>query len=167
MRIYPKALVRLRYTATPSYKQVGRVVLAAACRARGSSQLAQLAASMPRSLPHLDIAVWRSDPSRFARQLRLACHHDGFLQLRHRIPTPLVEHVKSEARNFFAQDAEHKHAIDYRGSPAFRGYMACGVENTAGRPDLREQVEIAAEGELALTLTLTLILTLTLTLTLT
>ena len=101
---------------------------------------------MPRSLPHLDIAVWRSDPSRFARQLRLACHHDGFLQLRHRIPTPLVEHVKSEARNFFAQDAEHKHAIDYRGSPAFRGYMACGVENTAGRPDLREQVEIAAEG---------------------
>ena len=100
-------------------------------------------------LPHLDIAVWRSDPSRFARQLRQACHHDGFFQLRHRIPTPLVEHVKSEARNFFAQDTEHKDAIDYRGSPAFRGYMACGVENTAGRPDLREQVEIAAEGELA------------------
>ena len=100
-------------------------------------------------LPHLDIAVWRSDPSRFARQLRQACHHDGFFQLRHRIPTPLVEHVKSEARSFFAQGAEHKDAIDYRGSPAFRGYMACGVENTAGRPDLREQVEIAAEGELA------------------
>jgi len=100
-------------------------------------------------LPHLDIAVWRSDPSRFARQLRQACHHDGFFQLRHRIPTALVEHVKSEARGFFAQGAEHKDAIDYRGSPAFRGYMACGVENTAGRPDLREQVEIAAESELA------------------
>ena len=100
-------------------------------------------------LPHLDIAVWRSDPTRFARQLRQACHHDGFFQLRHRIPTPLVEHVKTEARSFFAQGAEHKDAIDYRGSPAFRGYMACGVENTAGRPDLREQVEIAAEGELA------------------
>ena len=100
-------------------------------------------------LPLLDIAVWRSDPSRFARQLRHACHHDGFFQLRHRIPTPLVEHVKSEACSFFAQEAEHKDAIDYRGSPAFRGYMACGVENTAGRPDLREQVEIAAEGDAA------------------
>ena len=94
-------------------------------------------------LPHLDIAVWRSDPSRFARQLRQACHHDGFFQLRHRIPTPLVEHVKAEARSFFAQGAEQKDAIDYRGSPAFRGYMACGVENTAGRPDLREQVDLA------------------------
>ena len=100
-------------------------------------------------LPHLDIALWRSDPSRFAGQLRHACHHDGFFQLRHGIPTALVEHVKAEARSFFAQSVEHKAAIDYRGSPAFRGYMACGVENTAGRPDLREQVEIAAEGELA------------------
>ena len=40
---------------------------------------------------------------------------------------------------------EEKAAIDYSLSPAFRGYMACGVENTAGRPDVREQVEIAAE----------------------
>ena len=52
----------------------------------------------------------------------------------------------AEAREFFARGAEHKRAIDYSQSPAFRGYMAVGVENTAGRCDHREQLEIAAEG---------------------
>jgi len=52
----------------------------------------------------------------------------------------------NEARLFFARPVEEKQRIGYGSSSAFRGYMANGVENTAGKPDLREQVEIAAEG---------------------
>ena len=68
------------------------------------------------------------------------------IQLRHRVPSGVVERAVAEAREFFARGAEHKRAIDYSQSPAFRGYMAVGVENTAGRCDHREQLEIAAEG---------------------
>ncbi|EOD10878.1 hypothetical protein EMIHUDRAFT_104970 [Emiliania huxleyi CCMP1516] len=99
-----------------------------------------------RRLPVLDLALWRSAPADFASQLRHACHHHGFFQLRHRVPSGVVERAVAEAREFFARGAEHKRAIDYSQSPAFRGYMAVGVENTAGRCDHREQLEIAAEG---------------------
>ena len=99
-----------------------------------------------RRLPVLDLALWRSAPADFAAQLRHACHHHGFFQLRHRVPAGVVERAVAEAREFFARGAEHKRAIDYSQSPAFRGYMAVGVENTAGRCDHREQLEIAAEG---------------------
>uniref|UniRef100_A0A7S3TJX5 Non-haem dioxygenase N-terminal domain-containing protein n=1 Tax=Emiliania huxleyi TaxID=2903 RepID=A0A7S3TJX5_EMIHU len=99
-----------------------------------------------RRLPVLDLALWRSAPANFASQLRHACHHHGFFQLRHRVPSGVVERAVAEAREFFARGAEHKRAIDYSQSPAFRGYMAVGVENTAGRCDHREQLEIAAEG---------------------
>jgi isopenicillin N synthase-like dioxygenase len=97
-------------------------------------------------LPLLDIGVWRSDPQKFVRALRHACHHDGFFQLRHGVPAPVTRRLVTEAQTFFARSAEDKQRIDYSRSPAFRGYMATGVENTAGKPDLREQVEIAAEG---------------------
>jgi isopenicillin N synthase-like dioxygenase len=97
-------------------------------------------------LPLLDIRAWRRDPHAFATELRHACHRIGFFTLRHDLPPGLPERVFEEARRFFAQPAPVKAALDYASSPAFRGYMANGVENTAGKPDLREQVEIAAEG---------------------
>ncbi|KAL1511689.1 hypothetical protein AB1Y20_004979 [Prymnesium parvum] len=98
-----------------------------------------------RRLPLLDIARWRNDPHGFAGQLRTACHLDGFFMLRHDLPSSLTERLFAEARRFFSLPAEAKRTIEYSHSPAFRGYMRCGLENTAGRPDLREQVEIAAE----------------------
>lgn len=107
--------------------------------------LRRLFFKMCSRLPLLDIAHWRIDPLGFAAKLRHACHHDGFFQLRHGLPVGLVGRVVSEAREFFGRCDEQKRAIDYCQSPAFRGYMATGVENTAGRPDLREQVEVAAE----------------------
>ena len=58
----------------------------------------------------------------------------------------LTELVMAEARRFFDLSDTAKREIDYSQSPAFRGYMSVGVENTAGKPDLREQVEIATEG---------------------
>ena len=102
-------------------------------------------------LPLLDIRAFRTDPQRFAEELRHACHHAGFFQLRHGLPVSLVERVVSEAREFFARSDEEKQAVDYSQSSAFRGYMRVGVENTAGKTDLREQVEIAAEGAPAAT----------------
>ena len=99
-----------------------------------------------RQLPLLDIRTWRSHPRAFAEDLRRACHRVGFFTLRHDLPARLPKQVFKEARKFFDSPSEIKHTIDYTSSPAFRGYMANGVENTAGRPDLREQVEIATEG---------------------
>jgi len=104
---------------------------------------------MSRALPLLDIATWRVDPQRFVSELRHACHHVGFFQLRHRVPSSLTERTTHAARRFFALSSAEKRAIDYAQSPAFRGYMSSGVENTAGVPDRREQLEVAAEGPTA------------------
>jgi isopenicillin N synthase-like dioxygenase len=52
-----------------------------------------------------------------------------------------------QARQFFNSPLKEKLSISYESSPAFRGYMALGVENTAGRMDQREQVEYAVETE--------------------
>jgi len=40
---------------------------------------------------------------------------------------------------------EEKMSISYENSPAFRGYMPIGVENTEGKVDRRDQIEYAAE----------------------
>ena len=99
-----------------------------------------------RHLPQLDIRTWRREPRRFAEQLRAACHHFGFFTLRHDLPSGLAERQLREAARFFSLPRHEKLAVDYGGSAAFRGYMSVGVENTAGRPDVREQLEIAVEG---------------------
>ena len=96
-------------------------------------------------LPLLDIRAFRSNPQRFAEELRHACHHYGFFQIRHGMPGSVVSRATALSREFFALPEEAKRRIDYTNSSAFRGYMANGVENTAGKPDLREQVEIAPE----------------------
>ena len=95
--------------------------------------------------PLLDIRRWRVAPREFADELRHACHHIGFFQVRHDLPPSLVAETVRLANSFFALPEAAKRRIDYANSPQFRGYMANGVENTAGKPDLREQVEIAPE----------------------
>lgn len=112
---------------------------------RGQAPSARLAVIAMR-LPLLDMRRWHESPAAFAQELRIACHRFGFFQLRHRIPDHVAERTMNEARRFFARPVEEKQRIGYGSSSAFRGYMAYGVENTAGKPDLREQVEIAAEG---------------------
>ena len=88
---------------------------------------------------------WRTAPSQFAERLRFAAHNVGFFTLRHRLPDGVAEGVMAASREFFALSADQKSSMDYSRSAAFRGYMAVGVENTAGAPDVREQVELAAE----------------------
>ena len=95
--------------------------------------------SARRVIPLLDIADWRASPKRFATQLREACHRVGFFTLRHGLPDGMAAGALESAREFFALDTEHKLRMDYRNSPAFRGYMPLGVENTGGLTDLREE----------------------------
>ena len=99
----------------------------------------------PMRFPLLDIKLWRRDPHAFAEELRHACHHIGFFQVRHGVSPTLVRRTTELSRTFFALPAVAKRSMDYSNSAQFRGYMTNGVENTAGKPDLREQVEIAPD----------------------
>lgn len=95
-------------------------------------------------IPILDIAKYHSNRAAFVEELRSACHTVGFFLIRHDFG-PLAGSMLDEARTFFARPLEEKLRISYENSPAFRGFMQLGVENTSGRVDYREQVEYAVE----------------------
>lgn len=87
------------------------------------------------------------EPESFAQELKSACRDVGFFVLAG-LPAEVAslhEDVLEVGRRFFALPGKRKDAIDYRNSPHFRGYMRLGVENTAGKPDEREQIELGRE----------------------
>jgi len=97
-------------------------------------------------IPLLDIQSYYEDPASFVEELREACHTVGCFLLRHDMPENVApSSLLDEVRCFFQNPLEQKLAISYEHSPAFRGYMQLGVENTAGKTDVREQVEYAVE----------------------
>ena len=88
----------------------------------------------------------------FCETLRETCHMVGFFYLDLAdadadagVTRATLESVLDAARKFFALPDELKTAMDNRASPAFRGYVRLGAENTAGRPDMREQVEFGVD----------------------
>ena len=88
----------------------------------------------------------------FCETLRETCHMVGFFYLDLAdadadagVTRATLESVLDAARRFFALPDELKTAMDNRASPAFRGYVRLGAENTAGRPDMREQVEFGVD----------------------
>ena len=92
----------------------------------------------------------RAAEAAFAAELREVCHTVGFFYVAgidaFISPTTRRDALAAATR-FFAMPQEKKDAMDYRNSPAFRGYVRLGAENTAGLPDLREQVEFGVEAE--------------------
>ena len=96
-------------------------------------------------IPLLDIQSYYEDPSSFAQDLREACHTVGFFLLRHDFLYDVAPTMLEEARRFFSLPLEAKMTISYENNPAFRGYMQLGSENTAGKIDVREQIEYAVE----------------------
>lgn len=99
-----------------------------------------------QSWPILDMETFHVDRAAFVQAFRKACTGTGFFYLRHRIPSTVVQAMLQETRTFFEDAcAADKHRISYEHNPALRGYMALGVENTAGRIDQREQIEYATE----------------------
>jgi len=97
------------------------------------------------SLPILNLSLHRTNPALFADQLRKACHEIGFFLLQHDIPSTVCNRALDETHQFFSRPLEEKMTISYEQSPAFRGYMPLGVENTEGKVDGRDQIEYAAE----------------------
>ena len=95
------------------------------------------------SLPVLDLDLWIRDRASFAHQFREACTDIGFLYLKCQLQTH--NEMMNEARRFFSSSTDIKRTVDYANSPSLRGYMALGVENTAGKIDMREQIEYAVE----------------------
>ena len=72
-------------------------------------------------------------------------HEIGFFLLRHDIPEVVCKRALNETNTFFQRSTSEKMTISYENSPAFRGYMPIGVENTEGKVDRRDQIEFAAE----------------------
>ena len=68
--------------------------------------------------------------------LRAACHETGLFYLRLG-DAEACERCAAAARKFFDSDDATKAICSYEDSPAFRGYMRLGVENTGGVVDAR------------------------------
>ncbi len=106
--------------------------------------------SVTTSIPEVDLSLWRAgtgaERRALADEVRQVCHHIGFFHLvGHGIsPALLVEHAGYRAR-FFALPEETKRRIDKARSPHFRGWEPVGAELTGGRPDQREQLDLAVE----------------------
>jgi len=104
-------------------------------------------ASKRRSIPLLDIRLFQTNPSQFVEELRRACHRIGFFVLRHDLQPPSlpIQQLEEATRFFVEHSLEEKMQISYEKSPSFRGFRRLGVEQTAGRLDVREQIEVVAE----------------------
>jgi isopenicillin N synthase-like dioxygenase len=126
-------------------------------------------------LPLLDLGLWQTNPLAFCAEFQQACHEIGFFLLRvprnyyhndcdinkgpttttttpvsslsaSSSPHQIATRALHETKTFFETvSMSDKRSISYQHNASFRGYMACGVENTAGRVDLREQVEYARD----------------------
>lgn len=100
-------------------------------------------------IPEVDLGPWSGSPAEraaLAERVRVICHQVGFFQLvGHGVdPALLAAHTEHRAR-FFALTEAEKRRIDKALSPNFRGWEPVGAELTGGRPDLREQLDLATE----------------------
>jgi isopenicillin N synthase-like dioxygenase len=101
------------------------------------------------TLPTLDLRRFHgpaSERSRFLEELRQAARNVGFFYLvGHGIDDGLIQEVLKVSRRFFALPEQDKLDIEMVNSPHFRGYNRAGYEQTRGKPDWREQVDIGPE----------------------
>eukprot|EP01062_Namystynia_karyoxenos_P039747 TRINITY_DN28905_c0_g1_i1.p1 TRINITY_DN28905_c0_g1~~TRINITY_DN28905_c0_g1_i1.p1 ORF type:complete len:356 (+),score=103.17 TRINITY_DN28905_c0_g1_i1:79-1146(+) len=104
---------------------------------------------MAPALPCIDLARLRGAPEQRAREvaaLRAACADVGFFYaVNHGVPEECCAAALSAARLFFALPEEEKLRIDTLNSPHTRGYARLGGEQTAGKVDLREQIDLGPE----------------------
>lgn len=113
-----------------------------AVRASGASPL-------PRAfhaIPVVDLAQAELEPEGLMR----ACQEVGVFYVR---LTPaqdaLCDAVLGAAEQFFSLPPEQKAQIHFDRSPHWRGYAPCGDETTAGRQDMREQIDFSDEAQAA------------------
>jgi len=103
------------------------------------------------TLPLLDLSRLHGIPpdrSAFLGDLRSAARDTGFFYLTgHGLDAETSGALMALARRFFALPEAEKLAVEMIHSPHFRGYSRPGAELTRGKPDWREQFDIAAERE--------------------
>ena len=120
-------------------------------RATGSRAQVSTAASTFSSLPVLHLPDKDCTPEEetaFCCRLRDICHTVGFFYvINHGIDASTTADAMNSSRAFFALPHDVKQGIANINSPAFRGYVRLGAENTAGRPDWREQIEMGVEAD--------------------
>ena len=98
-----------------------------------------------QQLPTLDLTRFGRDPA-FLAELRRAAREIGFFYVvGHGVPESLTQAVLDASRRFFALSEPEKLKVEMVHSPHFRGYNRPGWELTRGRPDWREQFDLAAE----------------------
>lgn len=98
-------------------------------------------------IPIIDIS---SPTPQTLSNLRTALTDIGFLYIsNHSVPTSTITSLINILPDLFSLPPQAKQEIDLENSPHFLGYSAAGTETTAGKSDLREQVELATELERA------------------
>jgi isopenicillin N synthase-like dioxygenase len=94
-------------------------------------------------IPIIDLS---SSTPQTLSNLRTALTEIGFLYIsNHSVPTSTITSLINILPQLFSLSAEAKQEIALENSPHFLGYSAAGTETTAGKADLREQVEHATE----------------------
>jgi isopenicillin N synthase-like dioxygenase len=100
-----------------------------------------------QELPTLDLRRF-AGPKRgpFLAELRKTAREIGFFYVTgHGVPAAVPEAVLDASRRFFALPEAEKLKVEMVHSPHFRGYNRPGWELTRGKPDWREQFDLAAE----------------------
>ncbi|KAF4448508.1 hypothetical protein F53441_8094 [Fusarium austroafricanum] len=94
-------------------------------------------------IPIIDLS---SSSPQTLKDLHNALTQIGFLYItNHGIPASTIRSLVEILPTLFSLPAEAKQEIALENSPHFLGYSAAGTETTAGKADLREQVELATE----------------------
>lgn len=101
------------------------------------------------ALPVLDLSDYTNGGAHantFVERLRDVVHRIGFFQLvGHGVDPGLLADAAAVAGAFFELPDEDRFEIDNVKSPQFRGYTRFGHEDTNGRADLRDQIDIGRE----------------------
>ena len=102
---------------------------------------------MMKELPTLDLRRFAgTDRALFLAELRRTAREIGFFYVTgHGVPETLPGEVLAASRRFFALPEIEKLKVEMVRSPHFRGYNRPGWELTRGKPDWREQFDLAAE----------------------
>jgi isopenicillin N synthase-like dioxygenase len=101
-----------------------------------------------QTLPVLDLRRLDTDRAAFLANVRDAARGPGFFYLEgHGVDAALIDGVLTLSRRFFALPEKDKLAVEMVNSPHFRGYNRAGYEHTRGKPDWREQLDVASERE--------------------
>jgi isopenicillin N synthase-like dioxygenase len=100
-----------------------------------------------KELPTLDLRRFAGpDRAAFLAKLRRVAREIGFFYVTgHGVPEGVPHAVLDASRRFFALPEAEKLKVEMVHSPHFRGYNRPGWELTRGRPDWREQFDLAAE----------------------